>query len=131
MRNKNVFLLGSVVLIVLAIALVAVIDRVRTPTGSSTDVRARAAQTKTLKMNGTVTAIDETKGTVTVADVYFADESRSGEPTNLGTWTVIPPATFSYGSVTTGTPVAIGVDAATFNITSHSLTAITLTPAAR
>lgn len=127
MKNKNVLLLGSVVLIVLAIGLVALLDRIGSPTTDSSDIRARAATVNALKLNGTVTEIDETKGMLTVDNVYFADISRSGEAKNLGMWTVIVPATFNINSAPPGTNVVIGVDPTTFAITSHTMNALTIT----
>ncbi len=129
MKNSNVLLLGSVLLIVLAIVVVAVIDR--NGSGSGSDIRARAGQVFTLKLTGVVNSIDETAGTITVSSVQFDSESRSGEAKDLGEWLITPPADFNYASVSPGTPVLIGVDAKTFQVTSHKLTAVTLVPAAR
>jgi hypothetical protein len=130
-RNKNVLLIGSIVLIVLAIGLVTLLERTSSSTATSTDVRARAAVAKTLQVNATVISVDETKGLITVSDLYFADVSRSGEAKNLGTWVVTPPPTFGVGSLSPGTSVVIGVDAASFLVSEHTLTAVTITPAAR
>lgn len=127
-RNKNVFLLGSVVLIVLTIGLVSILDRAGSSTAPSTDIRARAAVTKTLQVNATVESVDETQGLINVSDLYFADQSRSGEAKNLGSWVVTPPSSFNVGSVSAGSKVTIGVDAATFLITKHTLTAVTIVP---
>lgn len=121
-------LVGSVVLIVLAIGMVALLDRTgggSKDTGSQ-DVRARAAVSKTLMMNGNVVSVDENAGTITVNNVFLADESRSGEAKDLGTWIVTPPATVSLGSMTPGSSIAIGVDAKTFLASKHTMTAVTL-----
>jgi hypothetical protein len=127
MKGKNIFLLGSIVLIVLAIGLVALLDRIGSPSDSS-DIRARAATINTLKLNGTVSKIDEAKGILTVDDVYFAEISRSGEAKHLGTWTVTAPGTFNISSTPPGTNIVIGVDPASFVITSHTMNALTITP---
>jgi hypothetical protein len=128
-RNKNVFLLGSVVLIVLAIGLVSILDKTTSSTASNTDVRARAAVTKTLQVNATVESVDETKGVVNVSDLYFAGQNRTGEVKNMGSWVVTPPTSFSYGSVSAGGNITIGVDPETFLVAKHTLTAITIVPA--
>ncbi len=130
-NQKNVLLLGSVGLIVLAIGFVAVLDRISSPAPNTSDIRARAGITNMLKLNGTVDDVDEINGTLTVRDVYFADVSRSGEAKNLGTWTVAAPSGFNFASVAAGTPVVIGVDPKTFVVTSHTMIALTITPATR
>ncbi len=127
--NKNVLLFGSIVLIILAIGLVAILDRTGSPTTSSGDVRARAAAVKTLQVNGTITDVDENKGLIKVSDLYLADVSRTGETKNLGNWTVTTPVTFSFGTISPGMNVTIGVDGTTFLVSKHTLTAITIVPA--
>lgn len=127
MKNKtNLFLFGSVILILLAVALVAILNK-SAPTGSSTDVRARAGTQNTLKLVAVVNSADEAKGTILVTGVQFADANRAGEPKDLGDWTVMAPEGFNFASVSPGMTVTIGVDPSTFNITSHALTAVTLT----
>lgn len=128
LRNKNVLLFGSIGFIVLAIGLVTILDRFSSPQETSTDVRARAAVTNTLQLHGTVSSVDEAKGTVTLSDVYFADASRSGDAKNLGVWTVTAPPAFNFASVAPGMFVTVGVDAKTFLATSHTVTALTLVP---
>lgn len=125
--KKNVLLLGSVLLIILAVALVSLLSK----TGSSqtgTDVRARAAVTKALQLIATVASIDEEKGTLVVDDAYLSDKNRAGEPENLGTWTVTTPGTFNFASVFPGQQVIIGIDAATFLVESQTVTALTIVP---
>lgn len=128
MKNKtNVLLFGSIILIILAIVLVAILDRTA-PTSNSTDVRARAGTQYTLKLIGVVSTVDESKGTILATDVQFSDTNRAGAPQNLGDWTVTAPPGFNFGSISSGSPVTIGVNASTFNVASHAVSAITLTP---
>lgn len=126
MRNKNILLFGSVGLIVLAIGLVSILDRATSSTISTGDVRARAAVTKTLEVNATVTSVNQMKGTMVVSNLYFADNSRSSDAKNLGTWTVTAPASVNLASFGPGINVVIGIDPATFLASSHTLTAITI-----
>ncbi len=123
MKNPNVFLVASVALILLAMGLLAVFNRSKTDT---TDVRARASSAQTLKVIGTVIGINEENGTVDVANVVFAEKSRSGEAQNLGAWRVTAPAGFNFASAPEGTSVTIGVDPKTFQVTSHTMTALTI-----
>jgi len=107
-------------------ALVAILNKTA-PSGSSTDVRARAGTQYTLKLIGVVNSVNETKGTVEVTGVQFADTNRAGAPQNLGDWTVTAPTGFNFASVTPGTAITMGIDVNTFNIATHTVTAITLT----
>lgn len=127
MKNPNMFLVGSVVLILLAMALVAILDRT-IPKGNSSDVRARATNKQALSLIGIVAASDETKGTVQVDNLQFSDASRAGAAQNLGSWVVTPPVGFNFASVSPGTRVTIGVDAQTFQVSTHAMTAVSLVP---
>lgn len=125
MKNANLFLVTSVVVILLAVALVAVLDR-SSSSQSSTDVRARASTANALKFEGFVTAVNETDGTIEVSNLQFAPESRSGAAKDLGTWTVTPPIDFNFSSVSEGTRVLIAVESSTFQVSSRALTALSL-----
>jgi len=129
MKNPNLLLVGSVVLILLAVALVAVLDKTSTSSSSTNDVRARAATKTALALTGVVASVDDTKGTLQVNNVQFTDSSRAGTAQNYGTWVVSAPAGFNFASVSPGTTITIGVDAATFQITKHSMNALTIVPA--
>ncbi len=121
--------MGSVVLILLAVGLVAILDKTATSTnGSNTDVRARAATQYTLKLVGVVSVVNEANGTIEVANLQFEEGSRAGEAKDLGNWLVTAPAGFNFASVSQGSLVTIGVDPATFQVTKHELVAVTLAP---
>ena len=124
--NKNLLLVGSVVLIVLAIGMVAILDRTTTAKDASTDVRARAATTNTLKVNAIVESIDEAANTITVQNLFFDDSSRAGESKDMGAWIVTPPTTFDLSTLTEGTKITIGVDSKSFLAVKKTLTAITI-----
>jgi hypothetical protein len=127
MKRKNLLLFGSLGLIFLAIALVAILNRFASPSASG-DVRARAAITNTLQLEGTVRSTDEAKGTLILDNAYLADESRSGDPKSLGSWIVTVPAGFSLGSVFPGQTVLVGIDSKTLIAETRSVTALTVTP---
>lgn len=126
--NKTMLLFGSILLIILAIAMVAILNRTSS-TATSSDVRARAAVVKTLQFNATVNSIDETAGTVAVDNMYLADESRSGDPKSMGSWTVTAPTGFNFASVSEGMRIIIGIDPKTLLAENHTVTALTITPA--
>jgi len=119
------FLVGSVVLIFLAIALVAILTKA-TPTEKSSDVRARATSKQALTVQSTVALVDEAKGTIQVENLQFTDKSRVGKAQNLGSWIVTAPIGFNFASVSPGMNVVIGVDSQTFQVTTHTLTALTM-----
>ena len=129
MKNRNIFLLGSIGFIVLAIGFISILDRIKTPNDVSTDVRARAAVTNALMINATVESIDQDNGIIQVADAYISDVSRSGEAKNLGNWTVTSPPGFNYSSIKPGMNVTIGVNSKSFLVSKHTLTAISIVPA--
>lgn len=126
MKNANLFLVASVVLILGAVAVIAVMDRNSSKDG--TDVRARASSktVSALQMTGVVSAVDETKGIVTVDNMQFSQKSLAGTPKNLGQFTVTPPAGFNFAGISPGMQVVMDIDATTFQVTSHSITALTL-----
>ncbi len=128
MKNKTyLFLFGSLIIILLAIAMVAILGNIK-PNSSPSDIRARAGTQNALKLVGVVASVDEGKGIVNVTGVQFAEANRSGNAQNLGDWAVMTPPAFNFASVSSGTSVTIGVEASTFNIASHKVTALTLTP---
>lgn len=126
-KNKNIFLFGSVILVVLAIPLVSLLGR----TGSSDesgDVRARAGIDAALQLNGTVNSVDETKGTLIVDNVYLADESRAGDAKGMGAWIVTAPPAFNFASVSPGQRVLVSIDSKTFLAETHTVTALSISP---
>ena len=121
LKSKNVFLFGSIGLVILAIGFVAVLDRTRQP-GSPADLRARAGATNTLKVTAVVTSVDETTGTIVVTNVQFQDKG-TGANKNLGEWKVTPPPGFFATSLQPGMNLLITIDARTFLATNHTVTA--------
>ena len=125
-RRKNLLIFGSLGLIIFGIILVAIIDRV-VSSNSASDIRARAGVTKRLTANATVISTDLTKGTIVVTDLYFTEESRSSEAKNFGSWTVKAPTTFDLVPLSPGADLVIAVDASSFNVPDHTLTAASIT----
>lgn len=110
-------------LIIAGVVTIAIINVVKNNQSAATDIRAKAGVTNTLKLTGTVDSIDETTGTITVLDVQFAAESRSGKAVNYGTWTVTPPVTFSLMSAIPGANITFTVASDSFNVVSKQVTA--------
>lgn len=114
-------------LIIVGVITVAIINVVKNNQSSATDIRAKAGVTNTLKLTGTIDSTDDIAGTITVTDVQFAAESRSGKPVNYGTWTVTPPNTFSLSSSAPGAKISFTVDSDSFDVISKKVTAANVT----
>lgn len=120
------YLITTVALILVAIITTAIINISRNRQEAPADIRARAGVTNTLKLTGIVSQINDTEGILMVDNVQFDEESRSGPPQNLGTWSVTPPPGFALTSVVPGDQLIFTVEAKSFNISSRSVTAIQL-----
>ncbi len=121
MKNKNntlLYIAVSVGLIVAAIAATAILNKSKE--NASSDIRAKAGVASTLRMTGTVAAVDSTKGTFTLADMRFASSESN---TTLGTWIVTPPPEFSLGSLSAGTQLTMTIDPTTMLTQSSTVMA--------
>lgn len=117
------YLVAALVLIIVGIITTAIISAVKN-NDSTSDIRAKAGVTNTLKLTGFVSTVDDINGTITVENVQFADESRSGPAHNYGTWTVTPPATFSLFSAQPGKKVIFTVQTESFNVAVKKVSAV-------
>jgi len=114
-------------LIIMGVVTTAIINVVKNNQSSATDIRAKAGVVNTLKLTGTVDSTDDISGTITVLNVQFADESRSGKPVNYGTWSVTPPQTFSLSTALPGTRISFTVNSDSFNVASKQVVAAQVT----
>lgn len=114
-------------LIIMGVVTTAIINVVKNNQSSATDIRAKAGVVNTLKLIGTVDSTDDIAGTITVLNVQFADESRSGKPVNYGTWSVTPPATFALSSALPGSQISFTVNSDSFNVSSKQVVAAQVT----
>ena len=80
-KTNNLLYLGVAGgLIIIGIITTTIINAVKNSNSASgTDIRARAAQTNTLKLTGTITEVVDIEGMLIVSGVQFADTSRSGD----------------------------------------------------
>ncbi len=114
-------------LIIAGVITTTIINVVKNNQRSATDIRAKAGVTNTLKLTGTIDSVDDAAGTLTVIDVQFAAESRSGKPANYGTWTVTPSNIFSLSSAVPGAKVTFTVNSDSFDVVSKQVTAANVT----
>ena len=105
------YIVAALVLIIVGIITTAIIGAVKN-NDSSSDIRAKAGVTNTLKLTGFVGSVDDINGTITVENVQFDEGSRSGPAHNYGTWTVTPPRTFSLFSAQSGKKITFTVTSA-------------------
>lgn len=121
----NILLFGSVILIVIAIAVTALINALNKGQSAPTDIRAKAGVSSAVKVEGMVTDVDTANGTITVDNVQF--EGNKDNEKNLGSWTVTPPPGFNLASIASGTRVLVTVDSASFLVSSHTTNATSIT----
>lgn len=126
--NGLLYIIAAVGLIIIGIVTTAIINAVKnTNQSAGTDIRARAGVTNTLKLNGTISEVVDIEGMIIVANVQFADTSRSGGAKDYGTWKVIVPTNFNLASATIGAPISFIIDAKSFNVTTKSVIASQIT----
>ena len=114
-------------LIIIGVVTTAIINVVKNNQSAPTDIRTKAGVVNTLKLTGTVDSVDETAGTISVLDVQFSSESRSGKPVNYGTWTVTPPRTFSLMTAVPGAKISFTVNSDSFDVMSKQVVAASVT----
>lgn len=119
-HNNIFFFIGSVLLIIIAIAITTIVEKNASSKDASTDVRARAAVSATLELIGSLSSIDFESNVFILDSVKFPGNDEQ----SLGTWTVTPPGGFSLSSLTAGKKIRIKVDASTFLATSHTVRAM-------
>lgn len=125
MRKSSgvIYIIAAVMLIVVGIITTTLISSVKDKDTTS-DIRAKAGSTNTLKLTGTISGVNDVEGTITVTNVEFSKDSRSGDAKNYGTWTVTPPTGFAFGSAAPGLPATFTVEAASFNVASKKVVAV-------
>lgn len=118
--NPLLLLLGSIGLILLAVAMTTLIDRTQNK-DTSADVRARAANSG-VEFVGTVLNTDP----FTVENLQFAGATNTGK--SLGTFEILLPAAVNGGAFQPGQKVLVIGNAQTFKVntdgTPNTLTAL-------
>lgn len=115
------------VLIIAAVVTTSIINAVKNNQSAPTDIRARAGVINIVKLNGTITDVNNADGIVTVANVEMSADSRSGPAINYGTWKVTPPVGFNFFSATVGKNVSFVVNAASFDVATKQVVASEMT----
>lgn len=121
------YFFGSVILIVGAIVVTAILNR--TTSEKPQDVRARASVTSLMRLTAIVSAVDEAAGTIIVNDIQFASsapENLQGLAAQGGEWTVIA-LSINLATLRPGARVELQVNPSSFNIAERTLTAAAIT----
>ncbi|OGG09937.1 hypothetical protein A2154_02505 [Candidatus Gottesmanbacteria bacterium RBG_16_43_7] len=111
---------ASVGFILVAVLFSFVIDKSKN--SAQTDLRTKAVTRGIINFYATVDSYDDEVNTLIVRDLKFAD--TQGE--SLGVWEINAPPDFSPTRYPAGTPVIIEGKAASFQVSSHTLTAATV-----
>lgn len=120
--KSNILLLSAFVLILFAIILTAILNKSGS-NASLTDIRTKAGLGTSLKAEGIVSSIDPAQGVFTLKDLHFVHKNRDDSKSNLGEWTVSPPAGFNVGSLREGSTVTVTFNPTTFLTTTKTMTA--------
>lgn len=113
--DSLVYIMALAGLIVVAIITTSIIGAVKN-NDSATDIRAKAGVVNTLKLVGTIESMDTATRILTVLDVQFSPESRSGKAVNYGTWKVTAPTAFDILSASPGSKINFTVNSDSFDV---------------
>ncbi len=122
-KNSSWLYIGSIGLVIAAIAVTAILDKTKDKSG---DIRAKAGVVATQQMSGVVTAVDDTNGTVTVSNLLTGSDTNQTKA-QAKPWVITAPTGFNYALISPGTKVKMKIIPATFLITSHTATATEIT----
>jgi hypothetical protein len=120
--DSMMYIMGLAGLIVVAVITTSIISAVKN-SGNATDTRAKAGVVNTLKLVGTIESVDALTRELTVLDVQFAAESRSGKAVNYGTWKVMPPAAFDSTNAVPGVKINFTVNSDSFDVSAKQVIA--------
>ncbi len=125
--NTFIYVIALFGLIIVGVVTTAIINVVKNNQTAPTDIRARAGVVNIIKLVGTVASVNSADGTLMVENVQFSPESRSGPAINYGTWTVTIPTSFNLLSASVGTNVSFVVNASSFDVATHKVSATQIT----
>lgn len=125
-KNYTIFFIFSVGFVLISIAFITILGQTSKKDNGNVDIRAKATVANSLKLVGTVADIDVVSRTATVNQIKF--QSKETEAGDMGSWTVTLPTDFKSGSVTAGRKIFINADAASFNTSAKTMTALSVNP---
>lgn len=122
-KNYTLFFVMSVGFVLISIAFISILSQTKkTENGENVDIRAKAGVANSMKVTGVVASYNASENTLTVNNVNF--QNANANSPGMGTWTVVPPVKDFEPLSSVGKKVTIFVDAASFNTSAKTLTAL-------
>jgi len=116
-KNSSWLYIGSIGLVIAAIAVTAVIDRTKS---DQQDLRAKAGVTTGISATAVVSEVNESVGALLVTNF-----SLGGDASHI--WTIQVSGNSNIASITTGTRVSLKLDPKSVNISSRTGRALEVT----
>lgn len=123
-RNYTLFFVLSVGLVLVCIIFITILGQTQKKDDGTTDIRAKATVSNSLKLVGVVSDIDTSNRIVKIDQLKF--DNKASEQANMGLWTVTVPSDYNISSLSTGKKVFINADASTFDITNKTMVALAI-----
>ena len=124
-KNYTLFFIFSVGFVLISIAFITILGQTSKKDNGNVDIRAKATVANSLKFIGIVGTVDSSARTITVDQVKF--ENKKDEPASMGTWVVKQSPDIQPGSIMAGNKILISADAATFDASAKTMTALAIT----
>lgn len=121
-KGSSWLYIGSIGLVIAAIAVTAVIDRTKS---GQEDIRAKAGVVTGQMATAVVSSVNESVGALLVTDFAIGEKGTSTNTTQI--WTIELPSTANTASLGEGTRVTMKLDPKTVNISTRTARALEVT----
>lgn len=121
-KGSSWLYIGSIGLVIVAIAITAVIDRTKS---SQEDIRAKAGLTTGQVATAVVSSFNESVGALLVTNFAIGKNGTSTNTTQI--WTIELPSTVNTASLGEGARVTMKLDPKTVNISTRTARALEVT----
>lgn len=121
-KGSNWLYIGSIGLVIAAIAITAVIDRSKS---SQEDIRAKAGLTTGQMATAVVSSVNESAGTLLVTNFTIGENGVSGNADQA--WTIELSSETNTAALFSGVSVKMKLDPTTVNIGTHTARAFEVT----
>ena len=121
-KGSSWLYIGSVGLVIAAIAITAVIDRTKS---GQEDIRAKAGLTTGQMATAVVSSVNESVGALLVTNFAIGENGASGNANQV--WTIELPAEANTAVLSSGVRVKMKLDPTTVNIGTHTARAFEVT----
>lgn len=121
-KGSNWLYIGSIALVIAAIAITAVIDRSKS---SQEDIRAKAGLTTGQMATAVVSSVNESVGALLVTNFAIGENGTSTSASEI--WTIELAVTTNTAALTPGARVVMKLDPTTVNISTRTARALEVT----